>query len=129
MENDYKYIDLGYLDLMSDGDAGMKSILLELLLNEPVENIQLMNEYLNARNWKDFQFVAHKLKSSFPYTGYKKLIEENVELDRVLKAKLDGSATADFESKVSAMLANVNQYYEEVLPELQDAYNGVANAV
>ncbi len=129
MENNYKYIDLSYLDLMSDGDAGMKSILLELLLNEPAENIQLMNEYLNARNWKDFQFVAHKLKSSFPYTGYKKLIEENVELDRVLKSKLDGNATADFESKASAMLANVNQYYAEALPELQDAYNGVANAV
>ena len=129
MENDYKYIDLSYLDLMSDGDAGMKSILLELLLNEPAENIQLMNEHLNARNWKDFQFVAHKLKSSFPYTGYKKLIDENVELDRILKSKLDGHATSDFESKIAAMLANVNQYYSESLPELQDAYNGVANAV
>ncbi len=129
MEKNYSFIDLGYLELMSDGDAQMKSILLELLLKEPEEQLKQMQEYLTAKNWEALQFAAHKLKTSFPYTGYTSLIDRNVALDAILKSKLNGQTPDNFEEEVTTMLSDVNKYYAEALPELKDAYDNTVNTV
>ena len=60
----YKYINLDYMDMMSDGDDSMKKIMLEMLLEELPQEVKKMAELLEQENWGTLSSVSHKMKST-----------------------------------------------------------------
>lgn len=132
MENtkNYKHIDLSYLELMSDGDAQMQSILLDMLLTEPVREFEKMKDLAAQRNWDELKQVSHKMKSTLPYIGYEELSETNKRIDKILWEKentgLDDEATNE---TISDMVKTVCQLYQQAVPELTTARNDLMNTV
>ncbi|MGB0983564.1 MAG: response regulator, partial [Saprospiraceae bacterium] len=59
-----QYIDLSYLDLMSDGDVDMKKMMLELLFDEPMSEIDKMKDLQASADWLELRAVSHKMKST-----------------------------------------------------------------
>ena len=61
--NCYKFINLEYMEMMSDGDDSMKKIMLEMLLEELPLEIEKMDTLCQEKNWTELSAVSHKLKS------------------------------------------------------------------
>ena len=127
MDN-YKNIDLSYLELMSDGDAGMKAILLDMLLTEPATEFEKMKQLAADQNWEDLKQVSHKMKSTLPYIGFEELSETNKKVDKMLwenkNTDLEESVIAE---TIPGLVSRVSELYEAALPELQDARNQLMN--
>ncbi|MEO1435130.1 MAG: response regulator [Bacteroidota bacterium] len=118
--NDFKYINLEYLELMADGDQDMKGILLEMLLTEPIQEFQKMRKFLEEKNWDELKQVSHKMKTTLPYIGYQSLIDTNVKIDRLLwERKEKGISDTVIEEKVPQMVEQVIQMYEISRTELK----------
>ena len=49
--NAYQFINLDYLELMSDGDDSMKKVLLEMLIAELPDEIVKMRSLQQSSNW------------------------------------------------------------------------------
>ena len=85
----YNYINLDYMDMMSDGDESMKKIMLEMLLEELPQEIQKMTELLAQKNWNTLASVSHKMKSTLAFVGNEEMTAANKKIE--LTAKSDPS--------------------------------------
>ena len=56
----FMFINLDYMDMMSDGDESMKKTMLEMLLEELPQELAKMRELLGTANWKELSSVSHK---------------------------------------------------------------------
>lgn len=127
MDN-YKHIDLSYLELMSDGDADMKGILLDMLLTEPKGEFEKMQKLAAERNWDELRQVSHKMKSTLPYIGFEELTETNKRIDKILWERKNTGLTEDaIAATIPALVDTVSGLYTEALPELQHARNNLMN--
>jgi len=128
MENKYKYIDLSYLELMSDGDVQMKSILLDMLLTEPVGEFEKMQDLSGQKNWDELKQVSHKMKSTLPYIGYEELIETNKRIDKTLwERENSGLSNEEIGQTIPELVKTVCELYQKAVPELTDARNNLMN--
>lgn len=84
-----QYIDLAYLDLMSDGDLDMKRMMLELLFEEPKEEIQKMKRLCTASDWEELSKVSHKMKSTLAFVGNETLTQTNKQVEQAAKTQTD----------------------------------------
>lgn len=80
-----KYIDLSYMELMSDGDADMMKMMLELLFDEPLEEIKKMHRLYNKENWSELRAVSHKMKSTLAFVGNDNLTNTNKRIESIAK--------------------------------------------
>jgi len=129
MDN-YKHIDLSYLELMSDGDADMKGILLDMLLTEPVGEFDKMQKMAAEQNWNELKQVSHKMKSTLPYIGFEELTETNKKIDKTLWERQESQLSDEIIAQTVPTLVNtVTELYTKALPELQDARNKLMNPV
>jgi len=127
MDN-YKHIDLSYLELMSDGDADMKGILLDMLLAEPAGEFEKMQKLAAEQKWDELKQVSHKMKSTLPYIGFEELTETNKRIDKMLWERQNSdSSRENIEQTVPALVNTVTELYTKTLPELQDARNNLMN--
>lgn len=81
----YTYINLDYIDLMTDGDGDMKATMLEMLLDEMPSELSLMKEHLDAQEWEDLFKAAHKMKSTLSYLGNPEMTEANRQIEHAAK--------------------------------------------
>jgi len=127
MDN-YKHIDLSYLELMSDGDVDMKGILLDMLLTEPAGEFEKMQKLAAEQNWDELKQVSHKMKSTLPYIGFEELSETNKRIDKTLwerqKSGLSNEAIAE---TIPKLVNTASGLYAKSLPELQDARTKLMN--
>lgn len=129
MDN-YKHIDLSYLELMSDGDADMKGILLDMLLSEPVGEFEKMKKLAAEQNWDQLKQVSHKMKSTLPYIGFEELTETNKKIDKTLwERENSGLSDETIAQAIPKLVNTVAELYTKSLPELQDARNNLMNPV
>lgn len=129
MDN-YKHIDLSYLELMSDGDADMKGILLDMLLSEPIGEFEKMKKLAAEQNWDQLKQVSHKMKSTLPYIGFEELIETNKKIDKTLWERENSNLSDEAIAQTIPKLVNtVAELYTKSLVELQDARNNLMNPV
>ncbi len=127
MDN-YKHIDLSYLELMSDGDADMKGILLDMLLTEPSGEFEKMQKLAAEQNWDELKQVSHKMKSTLPYIGFEELTETNKKIDKMLWERQNSGISEDaIAATVPTLVSTVSELYTKALPELQDARNNLMN--
>ena len=88
-ENTYNYINLDYMDMMSDGDESMKKVMLEMLLEELPVEIDKMNQLLSQSNWDELGSVSHKMKSTLAFVGNNEMTEANKQVELIAKAQDD----------------------------------------
>jgi len=130
MEGNYKHIDLSYLELMSDGDNQMKSVLLDMLLAEPVGEFEKMKTLADAKNWDELKQVSHKMKSTLPYIGYEELSETNKRIDKMLWERGNSAISDDIiDQTIPELVKNACNLYQKAVLELTDARNNLMNPV
>jgi len=112
MSTNFQFINLDYLDLMSDGDEDMKQTMIEMLLEEIPEEMEQMR-VLNAEgNWKELREVSHKMKSTLSFVGNKEMTAANQQVEDIAKV---GEGT----EALPALLATLFDIYPKALEELK----------
>ncbi len=81
MENEYKWINLSYLDDVSNGDSSIKLSIIELFIEQIPEFERDFLTAFNSKNWKFLGQIAHKAKSSILYMGMNDL--GNIDLKNI----------------------------------------------
>ena len=115
MDN-YKHIDLSYLELMSDGDADMKGILLDMLLTEPSSEFKKMQELAAGQDWDELKQVSHKMKSTLPYIGFGELSETNKKIDKTLWGRQNsGLSDEEIAQMVPTLVDRASELYRRAL--------------
>jgi HPt (histidine-containing phosphotransfer) domain-containing protein len=83
-------INLDYMDMMSDGDADMKKVMLEMLMEEIPQELQRMREAHASADWNGLASVSHKMKSTLAFVGNDAMTSANKELESIGKTQ-DGT--------------------------------------
>lgn len=110
--NTYQYINLEYMDMMSEGDDSMKKIMLEMLLEELPQEIKKMSSICAESNWQELAAVSHKMKSTLAFVGNPKMTEANKNIEKIAKE----SPSMD---TLSGLVEVLNDLYPNILIELQ----------
>lgn len=85
-DQSYTYINLDYMDMMSDGDDSMKMVMLEMLLDELPQEMQKMNELCTAADWSELGSVSHKMKSTLAFVGNDSMTQANTQVETICKS-------------------------------------------
>ncbi len=108
----HQYINLDYMEMMTEGDDEMKQTMLEMLLAELPEEIQKLRDYHAAGDWRNVNEVSHKMKSSLAFVGSDEFSDTNKEIEKIAKY-------GDGYERVPALLERLDTVYQQVMPELQ----------
>jgi HPt (histidine-containing phosphotransfer) domain-containing protein len=112
MNTNFRFIDLSYLDLMSDGDMEMKQTMIEMLLEEIPEEMEKMKVLHQDANWKELREVSHKMKSTLAFVGNHEMTEANKTIEDIAKAEQNLE-------QLPHLLAQLFDLYPKVLDELK----------
>lgn len=112
MSADFQYIDLSYLDLMSDGDSDMKATMLEMLLEEIPTEIKKMDVLCKTGDLRELREVSHKMKSTLAFVGNKEMTLANQTIEEISKS---GVGTNQLDALVKTLL----DVYPKALEELE----------
>jgi len=83
--NAYQFINLEYLELMSDGDESMKKVLLEMLIEELPAEVVKMRGLEQSSSWNELCSVSHKMKSTLSYVGNEEMTLANKTIEQHTK--------------------------------------------
>lgn len=108
-------IDLSYMDLMADGDKDMKKIMLELLFEEPVQEIQSMYQMIKDNDLGGINRVSHKMKSTLAFVGNDTLTETNKKIEQIVKSE-------DNIENLPNLVRTLDKLYQAVLVQLKAEY-------
>lgn len=105
-------IDLSYMDLMADGDNDMKKVMLELLFDEPVEEIQIMQQMVKENDLEGIRAKSHKMKSTLAFVGNETLTKTNMEIEEIAKTEKNIE-------KLPRLINDLDKLYQVVLVQLK----------
>lgn len=111
-------INLDYMDMMSDGDADMKKVMLEMLLEEIPQELQKMREVHATADWDALASVSHKMKSTLAFVGNDIMTNANKELETIGKNQ-------DDTGHVEGLISILENTAEVVLVELKKVFEGL----
>ena len=114
----YDYINLEYMEMMSEGDSSMKKVMIEMLMEELPQEIDKMDALVKDRNWNELMSVSHKMKSTLAFVGNENMTEANKQIESLSK---EGSNT----DSVPELLESLKNLYPKVLNELQQEIDKV----
>ena len=75
------YVQLDYLETMTDGDADMMQTMLDMLIEEIPDEIKKMNESLAQKDWQELFQISHKMKTTLSFIGNETMININKTLE------------------------------------------------
>jgi len=116
----YQFLNLDYLNMMSDGDADMKATMIEMLVDEIPEEMEKMKQLYAATDWNELREVSHKMKSTLGFVGNDALTEANKEIEDI--AKTEGVEGGD---KLPELLAVLLDIYPKAVTELKSELAGL----
>lgn len=108
----YKYINLDYMEMMSEGDASMKMVMIEMLLEELPQEIEKMGALTTDENWSELMSVSHKMKSTLAFVGNDKMTEANKQIETLSK-------NAQQSTMIPELMTELKRITPEVIAELQ----------
>lgn len=114
----YQYINLDYLELMTDGDDDMKTVMLDMLFEELPTEIEKMNKTLDTKDWEELRQVSHKMKSTLAFVGNEQTTEANKQIESIAKAN------EGFE-QLPELLKVMNTFLPKIMEELKKEYNRI----
>ena len=149
MVEDYKYIDLSYLEGIAEGDKDIIKELVEIFLDQMPEFTEGFDESMRDKDWVKVAAIAHKAKSSVMSMGMEELGNIDLKNMELLAKQLRINELQDKESTTEAqkeeirnLLRNLESYPEnriswvkenaskETLTELIEKFTAVcSNAV
>ena len=112
----YQYLDLSYLNLMTDGDDDMKKVMIDMLFEELPQELDKMQQLCAANNWAELKAVSHKMKSTLTFIGNARMTEANKEVEAILK---EGKR----QNTIPGLLAILHELHPKVVAELRTEYN------
>jgi HPt (histidine-containing phosphotransfer) domain-containing protein len=77
----YQYIQLDYLETMTDGDSDMMQTMLDMLIIEIPEEMEKMKIALAANDLEELFQLSHKMKTTLSFIGNEDMIEANKKLE------------------------------------------------
>jgi len=80
------FIDLDYLNEISDGDDDFLHELLESFLNQTPLMIMELQTFINLGDWENVAKHAHKLKPTFEYVGLHGVRDKMAEIEAIVKS-------------------------------------------
>ena len=106
-------IDLDYIYNISDGDREFIKEMLEVFVKITPESIDIINDSLEQKQWKEVARVAHKIKPSILLLGIDELTKLVKEIEHMAKnqEELD---------QLTAKISLLNQYTLEVLADIDE---------
>lgn len=111
----YKFINLDYLDMMSDGDLDMKKVMLDMLFEELPMEISKMRQLTDTNDWNELKSVSHKMKSTLSFVGCDPMTTSNTEIEALCKTGNDAG-------KISTLMAVLENNLDDVMSELKMEY-------
>lgn len=116
----YTYINLDYIDLMTDGDNDMKATMLEMLLDEMPSELDKMRDRLEAQDWEELFKTAHKMKSTLSFIGNDDMTRANQQIEH--KAKHEENL-GDLEGHLGLLESTYRKAVVEIQTAIQAANN------
>jgi len=117
----YQFLNLDYLNMMSDGDDDMKATMIEMLVEEIPEEMEKMKQLHAEANWNELREVSHKMKSTLGFVGNDAMTEANKEIEDIAKTGgVEGGA------KLPELLAVLLNIYPNAVAELKSELAGLA---
>ena len=77
----FSYIQLDYLETMSEGDSDMMQTMLEMLITEIPEEVEKMKHCVVTQNWEELFQLSHKMKTTLSFVGNEDMINTNKTLE------------------------------------------------
>lgn len=108
----YNYIQLDYLETMTDGDADMLQTMLEMLITEIPEEVEKMQNSLAVNDWHELFQISHKMKTTFSFVGNEKVIEANKNLEHFTRHETNLE-------EVPELVAQIAELSEKIVEELK----------
>lgn len=109
--NNSKYIQLDYLELMTQGDTEMKATMMEMLADEIPTEILKMRDCATEQNWAEIREISHKLKTTLAFTGNEAMQTANREIEMLAKSNTDCE-------RIPELLIILEELYPFVVEEL-----------
>lgn len=114
----YQYINLDYLNLMTDGDDDMKKVMIDMLFEELPEEIEKMDALQQSGNYEELKAVSHKMKSTLSFIGNDEMTEANKKIETITK---DGGDV----SQLSSLMQIIKENQPKVVIELRHEYDKI----
>ena len=114
----YKYINLDYLDMMSDGDDSMKKTMLEMLLEELPREFGEMTTLLEQKKWETLSSVSHKMKSTLAFVGNEEMTKANQQVEQLAKSNPSTESLEDLLNSLVRLCPMVITELEEEFSKL-----------
>ncbi|OFX20801.1 MAG: hypothetical protein A2041_03920 [Bacteroidetes bacterium GWA2_31_9b] len=118
MKIDYKFINLSYLNEISNGNNNFILELIELLFEQLPEYQIKMNEYYSQKDWNNLGRIAHKAKSAIIMVGMEELALELKKLEENAK---EGKNIGDYQ-EIIVKFVNISN---EAIKELQEVKKSI----
>ena len=110
----YNFINLDYLDMMSDGDLEMKKVMLEMLFEELPTELAKMRTLADTGDCKELSSVAHKMKSTLSFVGCDAMTVSNTEIETLCKS---GGNDAQIATNMAILESKLDKVMEELKVE------------
>jgi HPt (histidine-containing phosphotransfer) domain-containing protein len=85
----FKYIDLKYLNEISDGKKDLMMEMVQIFNSEVPGYIRSMNQYYESGNWEALGKLSHKAKASASIMGMKQLASDLKDLELLAQEQKD----------------------------------------
>lgn len=106
------YVQLDYLETMTDGDADMMQTMLDMLIEEIPDEIRKMNESLAQKDWEELFQISHKMKTTLSFIGNETMININKTLEHC-------SRYEESLAELPALVQQLDELSVKVVEELQ----------
>lgn len=90
MNSQKKITNLDYLTELAKGNATFVKEMIEIFLTENPQEIQSIEDGINDKNFALIKTSVHKMKSTIPFVGLNRIIEDDLsEIERLCIEKTD----------------------------------------
>ncbi len=108
-----RVVNIEYLKQLSKGNTCFVDEMIKIFLAENPEEIRALERAIKERNYSLVKATTHKLRSTLPYMGLDKLVDEEITRMEILAAKQEG------QEEIEDLFLNVKQLCERACIELQ----------
>ncbi|MEZ4981975.1 MAG: Hpt domain-containing protein [Saprospiraceae bacterium] len=117
-QTDFQYINLEYLETVTDGDPEMKKEILGLVIDEIRNDMPRLSVLHASGDWDTLHNITHKFKSTLAFVGNELLTDTNREVEQISKVR-------EKTESVPQLLQVINELQPRVEYELDLAYNSL----
>lgn len=84
-KTDLRYINLDYLETVTEGDHDMQREMLAMIVEELTTELPKMRNCLNQNDWRGLRDISHKFKTTLAFVGNDLMAEANKEIEHIAR--------------------------------------------